>query len=55
MACLFILLFMRNPATKARGMFSEKEDIPMGKFLIDILAMIVAGVVVALIVRFFNV
>jgi hypothetical protein len=45
-----------NPPYKpCGGEFSGRRINPMGKFLLNILAMIVAGVIVALIIRFFNV
>jgi fluoride ion exporter CrcB/FEX len=37
------------------GEFSERRICPMGKFLVNVLAAVAAGVIVALIVRFFNV
>jgi fluoride ion exporter CrcB/FEX len=37
------------------GRVLRKEDEPMGKFLVNVLAAVVAGVIVALIIRFFNV
>ena len=36
------------------GRVLRKEDIPMGEFLVNVLAMIVAGVVVALVTRYFR-
>jgi fluoride ion exporter CrcB/FEX len=37
------------------GQVLRKEGKPMGKFLVNVLAAIVAGVIVALIIRCFNV
>ena len=37
------------------GKFSCKGGLPMEQFLVDVLAMTVAGVLVALIIRYFNV
>jgi len=41
--------------TKKKWAVLRKEDIPMGEFLVNVLAMVVAGVIVALIMRFFDV
>jgi fluoride ion exporter CrcB/FEX len=38
-----------------RGEFSERRINPMGKFLVNVLAAVAAGVIVALILRYFNV
>ena len=37
------------------GRVLRKEDTPMGKFLVNVLAAVAAGVIVALIIRYFNV
>ena len=37
------------------GRVLRKEDSPMGEFLVNVLAAIVAGVLAALIIRFLNV
>jgi uncharacterized membrane protein (DUF106 family) len=40
---------------KAVGRVLRKGDGPMVEFLVNVLAMVVAGVIVALIIRYFNV
>jgi hypothetical protein len=40
---------------KAVGRVFRKEDSPMGKFLVNVLAAVAASVIAALIIRYFNV
>ena len=49
------LVLWRDSWEKVVGRVLRKEDIPMGEFLVNVLAMVVAGVIVALIIRYFNV
>ena len=47
--------FCGNGIKEQWGEFSERRCLPMGKFLVNVLAAIVAGVIVALIIRLLNV